>query len=91
VKDHSKMHHLFQVAFAEHEFTSEYTDHFIDFCEGHEDMHKPLRLNRVPDLIWPSSEARSCSPHCPPPGATESGPLSNFGMYMADIGKKSLK
>merc|ERR1712224_473809 len=33
-KDHSVMHHLMQVAFAEHEFTAEYTDHIIDFCES---------------------------------------------------------
>lgn len=34
VKDHSVMHHLFQVSYAEHEFTAEYLDDFIDFCEA---------------------------------------------------------
>jgi hypothetical protein len=49
-KDHSVMHHVMQVAFAEHEFTAEYTDHIIDFCEsdGALDPHSPLRFGRKP-------------------------------------------
>jgi hypothetical protein len=95
VKDHSKMHHIMQVAFAEHEYTAEYTDHIIDFCEGHELRNAPLRFNREPSLKYPSSEAIACSPNCPPPGTAMTGGLSNFGMYLADIGadkkkKKSL-
>merc|ERR1719321_2238391 len=48
-KDHSVMHHLMQVAFAEHEFTAEYTDHIIDFCEsdGTVDPKTPLRFGRT--------------------------------------------
>merc|ERR1719335_774164 len=91
VKDHSKMHHLMQVVFAEHEFTSEYTDEFIDFCDGKEDITRTLRFNRNQDLIKPSAEALKCSPNCPPPGSVESGPLSNLGMYMADIGSMKKK
>jgi hypothetical protein len=90
VKDHSKMHHLMQVAFAEHEYTAEYTDHILDFCEGHEDRNKPLRFGREPSLKYPSDEAKKCSPNCPPPGMAATGGLSNFGLYLADImsGKK---
>merc|ERR1719235_2949831 len=43
MKDHSKFHHLMQVAFAEHEFTAEYTDDIIDFCEG-QGVNRPLRF-----------------------------------------------
>jgi len=67
VKDHSVMHHLLQVAYAEHEYTAEYTDHIIDFCEGHEDAKRKLRFDRTPDLIYPTPEARGCSPNCPAP------------------------
>lgn len=67
VKDHSIMHHLLQVAYAEHEFTAEYTDHIIDFCEGHEDAKKELRFGRKPDIQPPKPEAVACSPNCPPP------------------------
>lgn len=47
-KDHSVMHHLMQVSFAEHEFTAEYADQFIDFCEsgGTVDPQTPLRFGR---------------------------------------------
>jgi len=67
VKDHSRMHHLMQVAYAEHEYTAEYTDHILDFCEGHEDKKAPLRFNRPSELIYASQEAIRCSPNCPPP------------------------
>jgi len=95
VKDHSVMHHIMQVAFAEHEYTAEYTDHIIDFCEGHEDRNKELRMGRVPNLKYPSTEALKCSPNCPAPGSQADGGLSNFAMYLADIAaskpkKKSL-
>merc|ERR1719440_1061301 len=89
VKDHSKMHHLMQVAFAEHEFTAEYTDEFIDFCEGKDDINRPLRFDRKQTLIYPSDEAKRCSPHCPAPGMVASGPLSNFGLFMADMSSKN--
>merc|ERR1719281_1156256 len=48
VKDHSKFSHLMQAAFAEHEFTAEYTDHIIDFCEsgGEVDPKTQLRFGR---------------------------------------------
>jgi hypothetical protein len=69
VKDHSKFHHLMQVAYAEHEFTAEYTDHIIDFCEGHEDPHRPLRFDREPLVQGPSPAALRCSPNCPMPGS----------------------
>jgi hypothetical protein len=85
VKDHSRMHHIMQVAFAEHEYTAEYTDHILDFCEGHEDRKRPLRMDRKPTLKYPSAEAVKCSPNCPPPGSVETGGLSNFGMYLADV------
>merc|ERR1719463_138532 len=47
-KDHSVMHHLMQVSFAEHEFTAEYLDDFIDFCEsdGKIDTKSALRFGR---------------------------------------------
>merc|ERR1719454_1722493 len=70
VKDHSKLHQIMQVAFAEHEFTAEYTDHIIDFCEGHEDKDRPLRFGREPIIRGPSKAALACSPNCPPPGAS---------------------
>lgn len=54
MKDHSKFHHLMQVAYAEHEFTAEYTDHIIDFCEGHENPSAPLRFDREPILTGPN-------------------------------------
>merc|ERR1719387_1460513 len=85
MKDHSKMHHIMQVAFAEHEFTAEYTDHIIDFCEGHENKTAPLRFDRPTALIYPSPDAMACSPNCPPAGSVEQGPLSNYGMYLADV------
>eukprot|EP00746_Dinoflagellata_sp_MGD_P158544 gnl/MRDRNA2_/MRDRNA2_86497_c0_seq1.p1 gnl/MRDRNA2_/MRDRNA2_86497_c0~~gnl/MRDRNA2_/MRDRNA2_86497_c0_seq1.p1 ORF type:complete len:428 (+),score=99.24 gnl/MRDRNA2_/MRDRNA2_86497_c0_seq1:82-1365(+) len=69
MKDHSKFHHLMQVAYAEHEFTSEYTDHMIDFCEDKEDVHRPLRFGREPIIAGPSPAAMRCSPNCPMPGA----------------------
>merc|ERR1719420_2246861 len=67
IKDHSKFHHLMQAAYAEHEYTAEYTDHIIDFCEGHEDEKRELRFNRKPDIIQPTGEAYKCSPNCPAP------------------------
>jgi hypothetical protein len=47
-KDHSVMHHIMQVAYAEHEFTAEYMDQIIDFCEsnGKVDPQTPLRFGR---------------------------------------------
>jgi len=91
VKDHSKMHHLMQVAFAEHEYTAEYTDHIIDFCDGHEDGKKELRMNRKPDITSPSPEAVKCSPNCPPAGSIKDGPLSNLGMHLQDMMKGGKK
>jgi hypothetical protein len=73
LKDHSKFHHLMQAAYAEHEYTAEYTDHIIDFCEGHEDKNAMLRFDRIPLIMDPHSEALKCSPHCPQKHAPEEG------------------
>jgi len=67
IKDHSVMHHLLQVAYGEHEYTAEYTDHIIDFCEGHEDAKAPLRFDRKPEVLPAKAEGIKCSPNCPPP------------------------
>jgi len=87
LKDHSKIHHLMQVAFAEHEYTAEYTDHIIDFCEGHEDANAPLRFNRKVELIEPSPAAIACSPNCAPPNQPLGTPtLASLGS--ANFGKQ---
>jgi len=49
MKDHSVMHQVMQASYAEHEFTAEYADHIIDFCEseGLIDPTTPLRFGRT--------------------------------------------
>jgi len=69
MKDHSRFHHLMQAAYAEHEFTAEYTDHIIDFCEDKEDKNAPLRFGRTPKLTRADPNAQKCSPYCAKPGA----------------------
>jgi len=86
LKDHSKFHQILQVAYAEHEWTAEYTDHILDFCENHEDPKAPLRfahLGREPIIKGPSQFALSCSPNCPRNGGGE------MFMQKAEVVKKA--
>jgi len=87
VKDHSKFHQIMQTAYAEHEFTAEYTDHIIDFCENNEKPDELLRLERKPEILKPRKFALICSPTCPKAGGGGGSPVGAFKFPKMNFGR----
>jgi len=87
VKDHSKFHQIMQTAYAEHEFTAEYTDHIIDFCEDHEKSDELLRFDRKPEILKPRKFALICSPTCPKAGGGGGSPAGAFKFPKMKFGR----